>query len=575
MKIILTGNPNVGKSVVFSRLTNLGAISSNYPGTTVEVYSGKTKLGGAEFEIIDVPGAYSLSSDNEAERTAGKIISSADFDLIIHVLDANALERNLFFAFSILAAGKPVIFLLNKCDLAKSKGISINVENLSKQLQARVIPIVATTGEGFDALNREIMNFLKDRKALLPSFTPPAEDGEKWKKIGQIAEASQSIEHKHPGFLEKMEIITATPQTAIPFAIIVIVLSFALVRILGESLINHVMDPLFNSIYMPLLQKASQLQSIPEFLRFLLFGKTPSPMEAFGVLTTGIYIPFVAVLPYIFSFYLVLSLLEDIGYLPRLAVILDRFSHKIGLHGYGTIPLIMGLGCKVPGILSLRILETRKEKIIAASLLFLFSPCMPQTAMIFSLLSPYPLKYTFLVFGYLFIMGLTGGFLLNRIIKQETPELFVEIPPYQFPRPSLLGFKLWLRTKEFIYDAVPMIIFGIFLINLLDLSGALSAISAFFSPVFSTLLGLPGEMGAVMVLGFLKKDVSIAMLAPFSLSPERIAVASVFLVSYMPCAASLFVLRKELGITASAIAAGFNFILALIFSSLLSAILLG
>ncbi|MEW5951994.1 MAG: ferrous iron transporter B [Elusimicrobia bacterium] len=572
MKIILTGNPNVGKSVVFSRLTNIGAVSSNYPGTTVEILLGKAKLAGETFDISDVPGAYSLGSDNEAERIAAEVISSKQYDLIIHVLDATALERNLFFSFSIIESQKPVIFLLNKSDLAKNKGIYIDPKKLSSYLGVKVLPIIATTGEGFEELNSLIKSFISNSSDFIPVKQFPKSEGDKWKIIGEISRSCQRIEHKHPGLAEKLEIMTSTPNTALPFAAAVIISSFFIIRFIGENLINYVLDPLFSQYYMPLILKIKDFNLNPLIQSFLL-GKTLSPTESFGILTTGIYIPFVTVLPYIFSFYLILSLTEDIGYLPRLAVILDRFSHKIGLHGYGTIPLIMGLGCKVPGILSLRILETRKEKIIAASLLFLFSPCMPQTAMIFSILSPFPIKYTFLVFGYLFILGMSAGFILNKIIKQETPELFMEIPPYQIPSFKMLIFKLKIRLKEFIKDAVPMIIFGVALINILDISGSIEKITSFFSPVFSRLLNLPGEMGALMAIGFLKKDVSIAMLAPFNLTASQLVTASVFLVSYMPCAASLFVLRKELGIKNFFAAVSFNFIISLFFTWLLSAIL--
>ena len=571
-KIILTGNPNVGKSVIFSHLTNLGALSSNYPGTTVELLKGKAVLAKNDFELVDVPGAYSLDATNKAEEAAGGIINSGDYALTINVLDATALERNLFFALSLLERKTPLLFLLNKCDLAKNRGIKIDPEKLSSELGARVIPVIATTGEGFDKLNLRIGEFLEEPAAFLPSKAIPEKNPEKWKLIGEISSLSQKIEHKHPCFLEKLETVTTTPHTAIPFGFVVLLSSILLIRFIGENLTNFVLDPLFNSYYAPFLAKLSAALDSAT-LKALLFGSSPVPMESFGLLTTGLYVPFVVVLPYILAFYLILSLLEDIGYLPRIAVILDNLSHRIGLHGYGTIPIMMGLGCKVPGLLATRVLETKKEKIIASSLLFLMAPCMPQSAMIFSILSPYPVFYTLLVFGYIFFIGLVAGLLLNRLIKQETPELFIEIPSYQTPNPRLLFFKLRLRLRAFLIDAVPLIMLGILAINLLDIFGVLSSISSFFSPFFTKVLRLPGEMGSVIILGFLKKDVSISMLAPFHLAPAQLAVASVFLAVYLPCVASLFLMIKELGAKSSFYVAAFNLAAAVLFSALLAFLL--
>lgn len=567
MKILLTGNPNVGKSVIFSHLSNIKAISSNYPGTTVEVLCGETKLSGVNFDIIDLPGIYSLNYSNKAEEVAAKILESNDYDLIINVIDANSLERNLFLAFQILKLKKPTIFLINKCDIAKNKGIIIDFKGLSEKLGVKIIPVVATTGEGFKNLEKEVQEFLKDRNKFIPEFKVPEDDLEKWKLIGEITTSYQKIIHKHPTFLEKLELLTATPSVAIPIALVVMLISFYVIRFIGEGLINYIMDPLFNNYYQPFINNlVSKINT--EWIKFILVGKNGVAMESFGILTTAVYIPFVAVFPYMISFYAVLGFLEDVGYLPRLAVILDKLSHKIGLHGYGTIPLIMGLGCKVPGIFSLRILESNKEKVIASSLLFLMTPCMPQTAMIFSLLGKYPIVYTFLFFGFIFLVGFLSGVLLSKVVKGQDSELFIEIPSYQLPKFSIFIFKLKLRLKEFLKDAVPLIIAGIFLINILDMFNFLDKISSFFAPFFSKLLGLPGEMASVVALGFLKKDVAITFLFPFNLTLRQIMVSSAFLVMYLPCIASIFVLWREIGKKNTIFVILFNLLMAILFSAI-------
>lgn len=566
-KIMLAGNPNVGKSVVFTRLTGIEVISSNYPGTTVEYTSGYTVLAGERFTIVDVPGAYSHQATNKAEEVAAQLLTAKDNALILNVVDATNLERNLFYTLELCSLGVPIIILLNKWDSARTHGVNIDAAALQRDLGIRVIPFVATTGEGLADL-RAAMEDFKEGRLSLPARPPESAD-ERWKLIGRITADCQTITHRHATFLEKMEDATSRPVTGIPFAIAVMLAVFWIIRLVGEGLISYLLDPLFTKVWMPLLNMVlSGLGS--GFLKTLLLGSTPEPMESFGLLTTGLYIPFVTVLPYIVTFYLVLSFLEDVGYLPRLAVLLDNYMHHLGLHGYSTIPLMLGFGCKVPAILATRVLETTRERVIAAALAISLAPCMPQTAMIFSLLSPHPIKYTFAAFASIAFAGILSAFLLSRMLKGEAPELFIEIPPYQMPSVSILGRKLYLRMKEFIVEAVPLIIFGVFLVALLEMGGLLEGITEFFRPAVTYLLGLPGETVTVMTLGFLRKDVSIALLVPFKLDAASIVVASVFLTLYLPCMASFMVTLKELGAKKSALVFAINFVMALVFASLLN-----
>ncbi len=566
--ILLAGNPNVGKSVVFSRLTGLEVISSNYPGTTVEYTAGHTMLAGERFSVIDVPGAYSHAPTNKAEEVARSILTAGGAALILNVVDATSLERNLFYTLELAAMGTPLVILLNKQDIARRKGVDIDAAALERHLGIRVVPFVATTGEGLAALQQAVRDFNEGR--LPPPAEVPAGPDEKWKLIGRVSAECQRISHKHATVLEKLEDLTSRPSTGLPFAAAVMLGLFLAIRFVGEGLINRVLDPLFNSVWMPLLNSALSGLQDGGFLKLLLLGSTPKPMESFGLLTTGLYIPFVTVLPYIVAFYTALSLLEDIGYLPRLAVLLDSSMHRLGLHGYGTIPLMLGLGCKVPAILAARVLETPRERVIATALTLALAPCMPQTAMILSLLAPYSIKYTVAVFGAVAAAGMLSSALLSRMLKGETPELFLEIPPYQTPCASILGRKVYFRLKDFLLEAVPMIVAGVLAVNLLDMSGALAGISAFFRPAVTGLLGLPPETVSVMVLGFLRKDVSIAMLSPFALSPGSIVVASVFLSLYLPCLGSFMVTLRELGPRDAAKVFAMNFAAALLFAALLN-----
>jgi ferrous iron transport protein B len=542
-KILLMGNPNVGKSVIFCRLTGVNVIASNYPGTTVEFTRGRMKWGGEVVEVIDVPGTYTLEPILPAEEVAVQMLSEAiekKDSIVINVVDATNLERNLNLTLQLLKKDVPLIVALNLWDEAGHIGVSIDVEQLQKMLGVKVVPTIAITGEG-----------IKNLVERLPEATKgnyPFENGERWHEVGRIVEQVQVVQHRHHTFLERLEDLTIRPLSAIPIALIILFAMFKLVRLIGEGLINHLLDPLYNNIYLPLITKAVNTVLPIKLIHDLLLGTSADPLGSFGVLTAGLYIPFVVVLPYLFAFYLGLSFLEDLGYLPRLAVLLDNVFHRVGLHGYSSIPVILGLGCKVPAILATRILETRREKIIAVALILMSAPCMPQTAMIVSILTPHGVNYLILVFGVLLIVGIVASLILNRLLKGETPELLCEVPPYRIPKLSILLRKVWLRLSSFIKEAIPLIIVGIFLIGILDSLGAVSSVSRILGSPLSFVLGLPPETFLVIVSGFLRKDVSIALLSPFNLSPQQLVVACVFLVLYLPCISTFFVMSRELGL---------------------------
>jgi ferrous iron transport protein B len=566
--ILLTGNPNVGKSVVFSRLTGIDVISSNYPGTTVTYTTGRAILAEEHFSITDVPGAYSLSPANKAEEAAKALILARGKDLLVHVLDATNLERNLFFALEVLELGAPVIMLLNKSDIAKRNGIAIDAARLEALLGTKVIPFVATTGEGCKALDDAIAGFL--RGELHVNKPHPSTSDEKWLRIGKITAECQRVTHKHASFLEKLEDLTSRPSTGLPFAFIALIAAFLTVRFAGEGLIKLVLDPLFNGAYLPLLEKAAGHLNPGGLLRALLLGASGRPMESFGLLTTGLYIPFVTVMPYLVVFYLVLGFAEDVGYLPRLSVLLDNSMHRLGLHGYSAIPLMLGLGCKVPAILAVRVLESRRERVVATALTLAAAPCMPQSAMIISILAPYPLKYTLAVFAILALAGIAAGLGLSRIIKGDTPELFLEVPAYHLPSFKALRIKLWLRFRDFLAEAVPMILLGILIINALDIAGILNNAAEIFRMPVTRFLGLPGDTVSVMALGFLRKDISIAMLIPFHLLPGQLVVASVFLTLYLPCLGTFMVTIRELGVKDAMTVFLLNFIGAILLAASLN-----
>jgi len=567
-EILLTGNPNVGKSVVFSRLTGIGALSSNYPGTTVEFLRGPARLGGERCLITDVPGAYSLETTCKAEEVACEMINGCENAVIIHVIDATSLERNLFFALEILALKRPAILLLNKWDLAKMRGVFIEPKILSELLGVPCVPFVAVTGEGLPELERCLAAAMRGQ--LPPPGPVPAGPDEKWKLIGEISRKAQRIVHHHPSLAEKIAELAIHPAAGLALALGILAAAFYFVRLAGEGLINAALDPLFMRVYFPLLKTLEPEQW--NFAAKFLFGGPAGPLDSFGLLTTGVYIALVTVFAYVLAFYAALGFLEDTGYIPRLAVLLDAALHKIGLHGYASVPVLLGLGCKVPGILAARVLESRREKIIALSLTLLAAPCMPQSAMIIAILAPRGFIYVLYVFGALALTGALAGYFLHRMLKGSAPELFVEIPPWQWPRLSPFALKLRLRIKSYLFDAVPMIMAGVALVALADGAGITALLARLFQKPASLLLGLPGDMAPALLLGFLRKDASIALLKTYTLTSGQLVVASVFLAGYLPCLASLTMLSNEVGVKDTVKVVAFNLAAATLAASLLNLI---
>ena len=539
---LLAGNPNVGKSLIFSRLTGIGIISSNFPGTTVGLNYGQTVFDGESYDIIDIPGLYRLEEEWLIEGKKRNLFKELEYDFIVCVADASHLERNLYFLLEIMQLKKPVILLLNKYDEAVRKGIQINVKELEKQLGIPVIPTVATTGEGLKELSYQAAR-IASHEAVLSSLNIPADPEEKWHIIGRIIQKVQTIKHKHASFLEHLQGWATTPVTGLPIALCVLVLSFFLVRFVGENIID-LLDPLYENYYVPFLEHIFSAIKDNAF-GMLLLGDGGE--NYFGVLTDGLHIALIDVMSYVLAFYALLGFLGDLGYLPRLAVLLDSLLHKVGLHGYGSLPIMLGFGCKVPAVMGIRVLETRRERIIALALILVLAPCISQTAMIISILSPYGLKYMLIVFFALFVNGILAGTILNKLMKGETPELFMEIPSWQIPQWRPLLRKLWIRMKEYLGDALPLILVGVLFVDLMQLSGLTNWIAKIARYPVEHILGLPADTTPLLILGCLRKDVSIALLQPFNLPPQELVVACVFMAMYLPCVATFFVMLRESG----------------------------
>jgi ferrous iron transport protein B len=568
MKILLVGNPNVGKSVVFSRLTGVHVVSSNYPGTTVGYTKGFMIFANEQAEVIDVPGTYTLDPSCEAERVAQEMLS--DGDVAIQVVDATNLERNLYLTLQLMERNIPLVAALNIWDETKHRGIHIDLNRLKEALGIPVIPTVAVTGEGM----KQLVEALPQAKS--PSHAPRTSE-ERWKAVGRIIDSVQHITHHHHTWRERMADASIRPLSGGIIAVAVLAGIFFAVRFVGESIINYVMDPLFNGLWAPVVLWLSDMMGGSGLLHDIVVGSaggdTINFIESFGLLTSGLYVPLAMVLPYILSFYAALGLLEDSGYLPRLAVMVDTLMHHLGLHGYAVIPTMLGFGCNVPGIMASRVLESKRERFIVTTLISIAVPCASLQAMIFGLVGARGGQYVLLVYAVLFAVWMALGFLLRRAVKGFTPELLIEIPPYRLPSWRAVTQKLWLRIRGFIIEAIPIVFGAVFVVNILYSLGFFFIIADAASPVVTTILGLPKESVTALAVGFLRKDVAMGMMAPLDLTAGQLVVGTVVLAMFFPCVATFIVLLREIGLSGVLKSTGIMIVSALLTGGILNLIL--
>ena len=584
--ILLMGQPNVGKSVLFSRLTGVRTIASNYPGTTVSLSVGRLSAAGSDHLVVDAPGTYSLEPLDDAARVAVELLGAAR--RIINVVDATRLERHLPLTLELLAQGRPMAIALNMSDEARHHGISIDAGRLAERLGVPVIPVVARSGEGIKALVEAVLS--------LPA-PPPDQQGpgavqhpsphlhrpgravqdpalehlhldrdEIWQRIGVLVDEVQTIVHHHHSFGQRLEGWSIHPLWGSLVVLLVLAASFALVRLLGEFLVSGAiglggapwlqvpfgMQALFDRALEPLLLRLSAALGADSLLHRLLIGSLVdgriSFERSFGLLTSGLFIPLGLVLPYLLAFYFVLALLEDSGYLPRLAVFLDNIVHRLGLHGYAIIPTLLGLGCNVPGIMATRILETRRQRFVTATLISIAVPCAALQATIVGLVGSRGSGLVLLVYATLFVVWIAVSLILRAVAPGFQPELLVEIPPYRLPTARAVFTKLQIRIGGFLREALPVVFATVLAVNLLYQLNAFATLARLASPVITRLWGMPEESIVPLMVGILRKDVALGLFVPLQLAAKQLVIGSVVLAMFFPCLATWVVLFRELGL---------------------------
>jgi len=579
MKVLLLGHPNVGKSVIFNRLTGADVISSNYPGTTVDYKKGLMRHHGKDIEVIDVPGTFSLEPRDKAEAVALTMLKDNPQAKVICVIDATKAERGLFLALDLIEKGYAVAVALNMWDIAHDKNISVDPAKLASLIGVPVVPTVAVSAEGLSILMDRLLETVPvgiaevyKRLTLSGLMTGQSCNGcsgciadhacalapsalnaeERWALVEQIARRTITVGHSRHTLKDAIGDYTVKPLTGTPFAIAILFAFWSVFTTFAGLVTDGFMVKAFDLYWLPWLQKwfpggpGSWIYGVMVDLGHVkdgVWSASTTCLESFGVLTSGLYLEIGVVLPAVFVFYIMLALLEDVGYLPRLAVLMDTFLHKIGLHGYAIVPTILSLGCNVPGVEATRILETRKQRFVMMTLLAIFIPCGAQIAIMQDVIP----SYTGFVMAYLFLGYFVFGYLLNRIIPGTTPDIIMDVPVYQRPLMRDVRRKVFMRTKSFLKDAIPFVTLGILIVNILYSQGTIDALALASAPVFEGWFGVPRQTAGPLIAAFLRKDLAIAQLSAISMTKYQLITAIVLVSIYFPCIGTFFMMLKEGG----------------------------
>jgi len=609
-RIALAGNANVGKSVIFNQLTGLHQHIGNWPGKTVEKAEGTLHFKGYTIDFIDLPGIYSLSTFSMEELVSREYIATEKPDLVINVVDASILERNLFFTLQLLELESPLLIALNQIDMATKKGITIDIKKAEEILGVPVVPTVAISGKGvYQMLETAIEVIEKKRKTepLKPRYGREIEE-----RIEDLTILLNKIQLKYPTRWVAIKLLEEDSEVEKEvFALSPEIVAAAkrmrgeLEQLHGHSCptvvtseryhVAHMLSEEIQTITEPLKTPLSEklhtvtthkISGYPIMLATLLavfigifsFGDFTSALlgDAFfslkpafdsalgtgiigelvwGGVMEGIIGGFTVALPYILPFYFILYIFEDSGYLSRIAFLMDNLMHKMGLHGKAFIPVMLSFGCNVPGCLGCRIMETARERLLTAFVVTLV-PCAATSVIILGLVGNY------VGIGWalaLYIINLVIIFVLGRIAFKALPgeptELIMEMSAYRMPHIKTVANQTWFRLREFIVMAFPLIIVGSLVIKIADVINLLEPVADIMSPVTVVWLGLPAVTGIALIFGVLRKELTLIMLASLFgtanfaqvMTPVQMIVFTLVVMLYIPCVATIGALVKEFG----------------------------
>lgn len=637
-RIALVGNPNVGKSVIFGLLTGRYATVSNYPGTTIEISSALSSLNGKRYMIIDTPGINNLIPMSEDERVTRDILLRDRPDAVIQVIDAKNLKRGLFITIQLAEMGIPVVIDLNMVDEARDRGIIVDEKKLSDILGVPVVGTIASQKKGLSELRSAAANpavpsitvdygeiiedALKKIERLLPEspiskrsiglmILSGDETLKSWiraslseKTIEQIEEIRDSCAErlkKDPGLIinakrlhlaESIAVrairriakasgglasflgnLSMHPLWGLPFLGLILFLLYEFVGVFGAgTLVDLLEEGLFGRYLNPIFARLVESLIPFSLLREALVGE-------YGMITVAVTYSIGIILPITTTFFIAFSILEDCGYLPRLAIMSNRLFKTMGLSGKAVLPMVLGLGCGTMAVMTTRILETNRERLLAAFLLALAVPCSAQLGVILGMLGSFSLKATliwfFTVLGILLLMGSIA----SRIVKGESSEFFMEIPPMRMPVLENIVIKTFNRVVWYLKEAVPLFILGTFILFVLHKMAILDRIKEIASPVVVNILGLPEKTTEAFLLGFLRRDYGAAGLFDMAqkglLDPVQSLVSLITITLFVPCLAHFLMMIKEFGLRVALMIVFVVFPAAILFGGLVNLLLRG
>lgn len=555
-KILLMGNPNVGKSIFFTELTGIHAISSNYAGTTVSFMEGRFTVGGREYTLIDVPGTYSLTPSSEAEAVAAGFMEGGA-KAVICVLDASNLERNLCLGLELKRYNIPIVYALNLLDVADRHGITINTELLGRELGAPVVETVAVKRQGLDELLDKLNFFLEHGSSCHHCdhcHHHQDESGDVWTSAKEIVSRVSVKNEVNFSPIDRLGEAMMKPLPGIPIAFLVMAFAIGVVIGGGRGLRAVIFLPLVNGLIVP-------------FFRNLFTGLLPEGVfqniliGEFGIFVISFEWIVALIFPYVLMFYIAFTFLEDTGFLPRISVLFDNIMRKLGAQGGSLIHMLMGYGCAVPAIIGTRAATSRKERIVVSAAICFAVPCIAQTGALISLMAGFYwwMLPAMILFSILLMIAVT--LITGKLVKGDVDPLMLEIPNLLVPQPKSFGRKLMTRMRHFLKDAeVPMMLAIIFA-ALLSETGALTFIAAHTQMLVTYWLGLPAEAVMALILGIVRREMSVAPLVALDLTPLQAFVGGAVSLMYLPCISVFAILAKEfkikvaLGISASTVVA--------------------